>query len=79
MGTLRITIVDDGRRGFRVALTDGQHVYRRRRWRSATTACIDVYRRLRRGHRLAFPSALAALERDAGDELAQRLGAMAAD
>jgi hypothetical protein len=65
-----ITIVDLGRRGYRVALTDQVVVARRRHWRSATAACIDVYRLLRRGHVLAFPSALRDLEAAVRAELA---------
>ena len=69
MPTLLITVVDLGRRGYQVALTDRQIVARRRRCRTATVACVLVYRLMRRGHRLAFPGALRALEADARAEL----------
>ena len=75
---LIITVSDRGRHVV-VALTDRQTVYHRWRRRSATTACMTVYRLLKRGHRLAFPRALAALEREARAELFPARLAQAAD
>ncbi len=83
MHTAWIAVLDLGRQGFSVNLTDTQRVWRRRRYRSATRALIDVAGLMKQGHTPASPRAVAALQREAQRELmaapAATAPAMAAD